>query len=269
MWAIETMVIEDPFWGFPLVELLGIKGHSFTSPIFLTGSLKRISINFSDEREQDLTAKQALWILLFTMVEQAILAFQYGEGEILYLSEHCTYLQGQSTVKELALKIHKPDRYQYNASGSKELAIGQLLSVTTQMKSFVLLVRTGGASLTWLTYLQDSFETLRELRILGVWPSIHYSQRLDYSLLKNLTTISLNKEGFKTLYNDNEFRLPGSLQVIEIPFSSFRDNQVEEKAEIKEEFHLASVLESHSLPNQREINAPFGHVDSKIDRNQL
>lgn len=93
MGRAETVVIEDPFWGFPLVELTGVEDYPFTSPVFLTCSLKRIRINFSDEEEQHLTAKQALWILLFTQIEQAILAFQLGDEDMDYLSEHCPYLQ--------------------------------------------------------------------------------------------------------------------------------------------------------------------------------
>lgn len=162
------------------------------------------------------------------------------------------------------MKIRLTDAYEYDTSGVKEEAIGQFISVTTQMKSFELYVFAGEASLVWLTYLQDSFKTLKEFRIIDVWPSVHNNQGLDYSLLKNLTRISLNEEGLKILFDDKNFGLPESLQVIEIPFYSFRDKLVEEKPEIKEEFHLASVLESHSLPNLREVNVPLGPVEFKM-----
>lgn len=265
---LESLVIEDPCFLFPFADVLNVDGIRRPQH-WLIHSLKRIRIDPADETEDHLSTQQALWLIVFTQVEQAILSFRMLKEEAAFLDFHCSNIQGLSKVKELALRIYLPPSETHDRKGLNEMAIGGFIVVTSQLKSLEVQIVSGIVSLAWPPALRfsrkPSFKTLREFRIIDVYPRAHRIPNLDYSILSNLVKLSINWQSLDILFKEEDFKLPESLQVIEIPFYYFNDfDEGEEGEEMLEDFHLSSILENRHLPNLREVDVPFGPFDMNM-----
>lgn len=199
---------------------------------------------------------------MFTPVEQAVLSFTL---DLNYLSEHCQHLRGRSKVRELALKVLTPFKRGNSASGEEEKAIGNLVSLTSRLESFELHPFNFEPSLAWLGALGSSSNTLKTLRIISDLPLPPRTSGLEFFLFNKLIRLSISNVYLLSMTQDKNLNLPESLEVIELPFYTFKDFRNEGTQQICEDSSLAHILCRQSLPNLQEVNVPSGPFDSRMN----
>ena len=103
--SLQALVILHPeVWELPLVERVGGKEISCS---FLTNSLEHVCIGRARNREENLPANKAVWLLCFCpLLRQTSLTIKITTKSGSFLEEHHETFSGLSKIEDLALEVH-------------------------------------------------------------------------------------------------------------------------------------------------------------------
>lgn len=281
--SLQALVILEE--GMMLPFRVRINGKLLPTPFFT--SLKKLHIPLWEEEDSPyLNARNVVWLLVFCeCLEEASLGYLCSVYDFdSFLSEHVVNLKGSSNVKKLALRpkfvFLKDDsstwwgQSQEEASRSwkggnkKGESIVNLLSITRQLLSLEIcyyqLKRNPGDETSLQTSvlleLGSSFTSLRLLRLFffNVNPSDFGS--IDFTVFKQLNTLSVDKLALQCLLRFPDYRMPSTIKTLILPCYMYNlDGPVE--GDVEEDILLASVIRSRMFPGLKEVIVPSGMVD--------
>lgn len=266
--AIETLIIEPPRY---------IDGLFFERHAFLVNSLKKLYIH-SDWGEKDsLSARNAIWLLLFVpQISEVAMSIDFSIIDLRFLLEFGDTIEGLSQVSKPSLHINfvwddaKPktwrglqeEHYQHSAQvNQKTFGISQLLRCVNTSQLVALEIvgnmkeqRMGDRTrllVECLTVLPRSSNSLLHLRLYGLSFREDRPDSKCFPNFKNMKMLTLEGSILQGLrFYGEEMVIPSSLEVVWL--LSYNDER------FLAEDHLLQFLKlrGSSLPKLREIIVP-------------
>lgn len=262
---------------FPFLERV----NGSLSPLyFFAHSLKRIEIGAATGLQKDASARNCMWILIFsTHLEVAVLNFSVTLEDVKYLEEYSQSWKGLSKVKYLAIApLFESDpkfarwwnKKHLNAEGErrnlKEESIYNFLLVSNQLSSLEIWTRESPESdesvdliQDCLSALQSSFKTLKHLRLAQFPPDIGTQSLFEFSKFTELKVLAIEGMMLAPLTSWLQYSLPSSLEVIQLLYyCASREQQT--LPDFIEDAHVGLLLDNRQIPNLKEVAVPaFPH----------
>lgn len=250
----------------------------------LSKSLTKLFIPFVESSTSRLNAKNVVWLLVFTSIQEGSLGFELSINDYKYLSEYAQSFSNLSKVKKLALRFQfvseKSDRrtrwkslMEMESTGGynnqKTEAIALLLSVVDRLSCLeVSLVRAQEEpnphddTELILSYLYGSrfLSSLRHLRLLDLeLPTTDLDVSLSliaFPKFNCLETLALDRDSLFH-FTRSITKLPFCLKRIIIHY--YQPSKEPEES-FEEDGFLIQIIESHSLDQLEEVIVPSGLV---------
>lgn len=255
--GIETLIIEAPRLSF---------GFRQVPHLFLVKSLKRLFFGEADDKDWNLSTKNAVWLLLFCpKLDEACMAIEMKPSDLSYLVEFRETIAGKSSVKKLALKLafgsdEVSKKTSWSKHNSESSVVSRLLTCTNQIQSLELFnaadlygLRSTYLLSNCLLGLYRSFDSLRHLRIIGIVYNEDEPAPACYSNFKGMRVLTADVNVFLALKSIKSLLLPPALETLFLPYHT-------EKAE--DEAVVITAIQSRTFSTLKEVIIPLEPVAS-------
>lgn len=228
-----------------------------------------------------LAGKNIAWILIFLpRLIEASLACNIDSSDFDFLLEHQTVMAGLSnSMERLALSftfvfdaskrktwwgIPEEKLQIWKGGNKKSEALTLLLSIVKKVTSLELhhlfqhYPNPGDQTRPYANCifgLQESFQTLRHLRLIEIGFNSSHPSSLVYDRFKNLRVLSVDHLHLKELSILKQLKSPSSLEVLVLLFYTFVDGEALKRLVHVEEV-VVDILKSKRFPNLKEVVVP-------------
>lgn len=274
---LQVLIIHDPNVRFYFQERVG---NDMAPLHFLTHSLKTLSISLNKSDRRSLTAKNALWLLLFCpLIRDAALGFSISRDDYKYLEEGQSSFHGLSKVEKLSLRFRfvfdqeNPKSYwgtpserkqSWKTGNRKSESISMILSATKNLIALELSYlkdenrNRGDISDPYSSCLigaSQSYNTLRHLRIFQITDNFVTGLSTDYSVFKSLRIFSFDLSFLAAPPGQPPVKFPSSLEILYLCFHQALTDQMP-TVRLREESLLTQFLQSADTRNIKIIAVP-------------